>query len=561
MKYAIFDYALGIKSPKNKGGIQLTMVFMLVFLSVKPQSWVWTDHAGSMGYDAGRSIAVDNQGNTYVCGYFDNSVTFGSNVLASNGSADIFLVKYDPLGNVLWAHGAGGSDADQANAIAVDNNGNCYLTGTFSSNTIQIGSFTLSKTGDISDVFVLKYSASGNPLWAKSAGGENNDVGNAIAVDDNGNCLLTGSFYSSIIHFGSLALSHTGSGGSDMFVVKYSSNGNELWTLGGSGNTSDEAGNAIAVDKQGNVCVAGYFYNHISFAAYSLTDAGAGDIFLLKTDSSGTVLWAKSEGGNNLDNVYGIDADQWGNIYITGEFYDNISIGSTSLVNNGNGDMLVAKYDALGNNLWAHNAGGAAIDGGAAIATDNYGNCYVSGFFDSDSIRFGTYKLNNSGSSDLFIARYNSSGTVTWAQQGGGAYFDEVWDIASDNSNGTVYVCGAYSTSVTFGIYSFLSNGLNDIFVARARGFTDLPEYDATNGSVVFPNPACGQLYVNSPVPLTHASISFNDVLGRTQLHINGLNGELLNINCTQIPRGIYFVQLKEQDKLIAQWKIMISED
>ena len=128
-------------------------------------------------YDYGRSIAVDANGNSYVTGYFYSStITFGLTTLTNSGVySDIFVVKYDSSGNVVWAKNTGGTNEDKGYGIAVDAIGNSYVTGWFSSSTITFGSTTLTNSGS-DDIFVVKYDSSGNVMRAKSAGGTSNDL-------------------------------------------------------------------------------------------------------------------------------------------------------------------------------------------------------------------------------------------------------------------------------------------------------------------------------------------------------------------------------------------------
>src|SRR6185369_12691602 len=101
-------------------------------------------------------------------------------------AGDVFTAKYDPEGNVLWAASAGGTGTDNGTGIGVDAAGNCYITGHFSSTSITFGATTLTRTGS-ENVFVVKYDASGNVLWANRAGGTGFDAGSGIAVDAAGN--------------------------------------------------------------------------------------------------------------------------------------------------------------------------------------------------------------------------------------------------------------------------------------------------------------------------------------------------------------------------------------
>ncbi|MEK7263262.1 MAG: SBBP repeat-containing protein [Bacteroidota bacterium] len=160
-----------------RGMVFLAVVVGLMLpVTVLARDWSWAKRARGGGYDYGKGIATDENGNCYVTGYFNSStITFGSVMLTNtdnSGSSDMYLVKYDSSGNVLWANCAGGYSADYGNSIATDGNGNCYVTGYFWSPTITFGSVTLINANSFSDMFVVKYDSNGNVVWAKRAGGK-----------------------------------------------------------------------------------------------------------------------------------------------------------------------------------------------------------------------------------------------------------------------------------------------------------------------------------------------------------------------------------------------------
>ena len=140
---------------------------------------------------------MDLNGNLYITGYFDSPLLiFGSTTLtnASQGQGDIFVVKYNASGNVLWAKSAGGWYIDVGNGIAVDANGSSYITGMFNSPSITFGNTVLTDSSGYfcgggqgcSDIFLVKYDSTGNVLWAQRAGGIDHDGGTGINLDANG---------------------------------------------------------------------------------------------------------------------------------------------------------------------------------------------------------------------------------------------------------------------------------------------------------------------------------------------------------------------------------------
>jgi hypothetical protein len=224
----------------------------------------------------------------------------------------------------------------------------------------------------------------------------------------------------------------------------------------------------VCTDVFGNVYVTGYFDYTVSFGSYTLISPGNPAIFLVKYDLSGNVLWAKSAGGTLNDGGLGVSTDRLGNVYITGFFYSpTITFGAYTLTNAGNENIFIAKYDSSGNVKWAKNAGGSGNDVGFSIATDARANVYITGYFSSPAITFGSYTINNSGIDNIFLVKYDSSGNVMWAKRAGGTGDDRGYYVAADSS-GNAYLTGYYtSISIAFGSYTLVRSGGYDAFLAK----------------------------------------------------------------------------------------------
>ena len=266
-------------------------------------------------------------------------------------TTDLFLTKYDANGNVLWAKRAGGITYDWALAVAVDKNEKISMTGYFFSPTLTFGSTTLTNANELSDIFLAQFDEDGNALWAKSAVGAGADDANAIATDASGNIFVIGDFDGTLI-FDTITLTRTGSANSDIFLAKYSSNGDILWAKNSSGLTSyiptNDLGISVAVDASGNAYITGRFESPtFTLDTISLTNAGEADIYLAKYNSNGNILWAKSQGGTNNDGALSVAVDNFENAFITGWFREVCSFGSTSLSNIdpvfGGSDLFIAK--------------------------------------------------------------------------------------------------------------------------------------------------------------------------------------------------------------------------
>ncbi len=305
------------------------LIVLCEIVTAQTPNWQWARKSGSTSGEKCYSISADGVGNLYTTGFFTSPILFGSYSLTNVGSADIFIAKYDLNGNALWAKGFGGVNDEGGFGISSDSSGSIYVTGYFSSPSITFSSTTLTNTGG-NDIFIVKLDAtSGNVIWAISDGGTGDDRGIGIRADAYNNVYLTGSFASPIIGFGTTTL--TNAGGYDVFITKYAgASGTRLWTksAGGfndeNGPNANDNGGTITTDANGNVFAIGYFSSaQITFGSTTLNNTtGSYDLFVVKYDSVGNVLWAKSAGGTGLNNdgAFGICTDVFGNAFVTGAF-------------------------------------------------------------------------------------------------------------------------------------------------------------------------------------------------------------------------------------------------
>lgn len=550
-------------------------IFTLIFVfSMAPDqgraqtpNWLWAKKGVATNNDWGNGIATDPGGNVYVTGFFSSaSITFGSVTLinTSAGLPDIFVVKYDASGNALWAKNAGGTDDDRGNNVTLDASGNVYVTGYFKSSTCFFGSTTLSNAGAL-DVFVTKYDAGGNVIWAVRAGGTNDDGGTDVATDAGGAVYVTGGFRSALIAFGGDTLTNGGS--YDIFVTKYDSSGNALWARR-AGGTGYDLSSGITTSAVGEIYVTGCFKNTAVFGSLNLTSAGIEDVFVAKYDMGGNALWAKGFGGADYDYGRGISIDGGGNVSVTGEFAStSITFGSTVLSNPGApySDIFVVNLDANGNVVWAKGAGGSSWDKGYGISSDAIGNVYITGFFGSSTVAFGSNILNNNNNGDtldIFVVKYDNSGSVTWAQSAGGTLTDWANGIAID-LNGNVSLTGFfYSSACMFGNITLSNDSVatSNAFVAQLAGITGTKENGLTEAPGIYPNPFSSQTLLETRSPLKNATLLVDNCFGYTVKEIRNLNGSKIMVARENLASGLYFIRLIQDNEVLLTAKIVIAE-
>lgn len=450
--------------------IQLLLALNLSFICLQAQNFEWTKREGLWEYDYGYGIDTDNSGNVYISGKYEMNANFSGTIIPQQGNHDIYVAKYNSAGALIWVRTAGGSDGDYARALACDGN-YVYVAGEIEGYQTVIsflGSPVTLTCKGVNDAFLAKYDLEGNLLWAKQAGGINNDEALGITYDNSGNVYVCG-FYSNGAVFGTTAL--TTQGGYDMYVAKYDANGEFQWVRTAGGPGRDEA-KSIKCDAAGNIYVGGMHKDGAVFGSNTLSSPnGYLNAFIAKYTPNGTLEWAKSAGGDYDDAVWSLTIANNNNVYITGEFnayahFDNIAIPTT-----GSADIFVACYDPSGTIQWVKKAGGSLLDRARGIGCDGT-NLYITGQF-SMSANFGSIPVTGVDSSEIFIAKLNNSGDFQWVKViGGPSDLPETLGYESGNAicaeaSGNVYTTGSLLNGGVFGSTSFNAYSRTDVFLSK----------------------------------------------------------------------------------------------
>ncbi|MDD3875736.1 MAG: T9SS type A sorting domain-containing protein [Bacteroidales bacterium] len=482
----------------NKVKILLKNLLLLIIIcqsiaAVKAQEWLWIKTAGSSSYDFAHAIANDTNSNIFTTGFFEGTASFGSTQLVSSGQRDIFIAKYNPSGTVLWAKKAGGTSNEESLALAVDNEGNCFITGFFSG-TATFGTGTNLTSTQAKDIFIAKYNGTnGNLIWAKKVGVNGDAEGAGIVVDNLGNCYISGYFRNTATFKSTnptITLSSS-NGSLDAFVAKYDASGVALWAKKSGGANLDRA-YGIAIDSDENLITTGYYEGTGTFGSTQLTSNGDGDGFVAKYNNSGTLIWAESMGGLYSDWGIALTTDTNKTIYVTGRFEVAADFDTISLTSNGGHDIFVSKISSDGHFIYAKNFGGSYIDFPQSITTSNYFDAvYISGAY-SISAQFDNKQVNSlTNSQDVFLARLDTNGFCEWVLDGGGAYDDVANDVCVDKY-GNIFSAGYfYNSQVSFGNLAVSGYGEYDVFFGKicplylSVSKTDISCYGEGNGEII----------------------------------------------------------------------------
>jgi Secretion system C-terminal sorting domain len=531
------------------------------------QTVAWAETADSINLQGNVMHASDAAGNVYACGTFTGlHITLGATTITNDsvGGTQMFLVKYDASGNVVWAKKGCMTNFWGDVALALDGFGHVFVTGLFNAPSISFGTLSLTNPSWRDNVFLVKYDTSGNALWARTS--DNHTVWadqtevNSIATDASGNVYLGGFCAEPSISFGAdtLNLSVLDSGVAP-FLVKYDSSGSATWVRGADSMASGEIF-SVATDNSGSVFVTGYFNaSSITFGATTLLSDSPGtanyNIFLVKYSSSGDVLWAKHPVGCGTNNIgTALAIDQLGEPYLSGVFTSStLSFGTSVLTNDSVGtmDVFFAKYDTAGNVIWAKQGIGKADDYTRFTYADGVGNLYISGAFNSPSLVFGADTIVNNGTTNAFLLKYDSSGAIVWAKGYGGTG-SAFGASVSGCGAGQLYMLGGFTDpTITFDTCTRSGTG-SDMFLIRIDNVTTLlPQAPKSMGGIkVYPNPNDGNLIVDVK-DNDLQEIEIVDFLGRVVYSGTCTDNNVLSIHLPNLPNGLYDVMLSGNGKRI----------
>ncbi len=473
--------------------ILATLLFLNSAIHAQYPKFVWANRAGGTYLDSGRGVVTDDSGNTFVVGYFSESADFGSITLSSAGDEDIFIAKYNGSGNVVWAKKAGGTGRDNGLSIAIDESDNLVITGFFQK-TAFFEKTSLISAGSY-DVFIAKYNSSGGLIWAKQAGGIAEEIGRGVATDVACNIFITGDFEGKI-NFGNLSL--TSIGQKDIFIAKYNASGDVVWAKQ-AGGTNIDGGEGVVVDGLGCSVITGSFKDTAMFDTNTLVGNGWSSMFIAKYDNSGNLLWVKKAASECSVIAEDIAVDGTGNYLVTGWFAGTAIFDLKTLSGScSSREIFIVKYNTLGNLVWAKSAGEDYDDMGRGIVADTDGNIFVTGSFHKTA-QFDNISLSSSGGDDIFVAKYDALGNIQWAEKAGGLDSEGGSDIDTD-AFGRCVVVGNFHQSVEFGGHSLTSAGLQDIFITKIKEVPILADFVAspTQGisplSVQFTDQSQGQI-------------------------------------------------------------------
>lgn len=459
------------------------------------QDFGWGVSFGANGGDNSRDLAVSGAGQSFTVGGFDGTLDLDpgpgiANYTSVGTGEDGYVVSLDASGNLEWIDVFESTDLCRVQHVEEDVSG-IYLLG-FYSGTMDAdpgaGTMNLTATG-VQDLFLIKLNHSGGLLWAKSIGGTGEELSLDLALDPMGNVLYTALFQGSVdFDPGAGVTMLVADVNGDAVVSKLNASGDFLWAgalLGGGQGLIDNS--VVTADSTGNVYVAGNFYNQIDFdpgVGVSNLNSGSSsnyDIFFLKLDVSGIFQWVKQVGSTgNDESAKDIVARGTDEVYVCGSFAGTTDFdpgaGVQNLTGGGNNAAYLTRWDSNGNLIWAKmiaNSVGWAEP--FALAIDAFGDLYTAGYYtESADLDPGAGMLNVTASSatfpEMFMSKLDGQGNLVWGHSIGGIYSDALLGLDLDQYN-NIFVTGYFWDTVDVDLsaatYNLMSNGSYDVLIAK----------------------------------------------------------------------------------------------
>jgi hypothetical protein len=525
---------------------KIILLFILSVLSreIKSQNVMWARQGSDASQGKALGVGSDENGGLYVGGLISTPTVFDTITLSPLGGTDAYVAKYNRFGVIQWAISFGGPGDDVACDISTDLQGNTFVTGWVGSSA-TIGTYTFSSAYSI-NFFVARINSAGAIQWVKffdNPGGLSE--GKAIYVDGIGNTVVISGLFTYNADFDSI---HFSGYYEDAFCAKVNGQtGDVIWIRSGGGQSDDE-GQGVALDNDKNVIFSGYYKSTAYFDSVSFP-AGAGhDIFLIKYDPYGNIIWAKSAIGPGQDDGYKVKTDNFNNIFLEGLYGDGVNFDGNVLTASGTYDAFLNKYDPSGNLKWIIHGGGPTSDVEvfSGFTFDNYGYLWCTGYF-SGAATLGTFQV-NAQASDIVLCKIDTSGQLLNVISYGGP--------GNDYGNAVIYVpecfiavAGSFSDTASFGLSNLISGGADDacVVLVDATCTVNVKENDVTRDIDVYPNPFTSQFTIDLHSSIENGVCTVYNSLGECIVQ-KIISGKESMLDLSFLQKGLYEVQVISGD-------------
>ena len=527
-------------------------LFFLFLGSIALQAQIpveWGAGMGSEGLDQMGGIAADQDGNTYVTGYFEGTMDIdpGPAVqnVSSGGSVGLYVQKLSRDGALVWSYVLGAGSQIYGYDIDVDNQGNVYVVGSFvSAADFDAGPGTTFLVGPSPyGAFVMKLNSSGGFSWAKSFSSSGGSDVLQIEIDS-ANALYISGIYAGTLDANPSAGTNeiNSSGGLDIFVIKLNAGGNYIWARTFGANEY-QMPTAMAVDASNNVIIAGDFAGSGDFDptadVFNITATSNIETFVVKMTTAGAFSWAQSFGTPTNDEfILDVAADGDDQIILTGNFtqpvdFDNTA-GVSSVSSAGSVDIFLVKLNPDGALNWARSLGSTTSDMFSAITVDENNNIYLSTNHELSmdfDLNEGTSIVSGPVGANITVAKYAPDSQLMWTSSFGGDGTESPKAMASIAED-VIYVAGTFLGNTSFesgdNAPVYINAGNEDVFVVRMACISF--GVQNTNACFSYQWPVDGITYTSSG---TYTGVTLNSLFCDSIVTLN-LSIQLVNDAVTQ---------------------------
>lgn len=490
--------------------------------------------------------------------------------VSSKGDGDFFISKLSHDGNFIWGAAIGGVFNDFALGIDLDDDGNSYVCGYYT-DSVDFdpgpGVYQLTATGQ-TDNFIMKFDTSGKLVWAKSIGGPNFEMGCNLKIDKAANVYLLGS-YNGMVDFDPNSGVHNVPEPKGMYVLRLDVNGNFKWVKIVEGALGPDA---VSVDDSCNIYIAGFYFNTVDFnrdtPSVIKTAKGNADMFITKWDSTGNYKWVKTAGGSDYELITALNVDKSGNIYTTGQFSSSTidfdeGTGVSIKTCAGSSDIFLMKLNSAGALDWVYAFGGKSMDMGSGVIIDTAGDVYTAGFY-SDKVDFdpgagdatliATKSIYDPGM-NAYILKLNKAGKFEFVSEYKSLTLKgscRIQELVMDKS-GNIYTAGLYVDSTNFkddGTPYILSDTSGFVLKMSPHSLSISDNSSLKNKTLeLYPNPSTGQFSIKAEAELIGARVRIFNGMGKLQ------HSFLIEdvITESSLPSGFYIVEINQNGETINQ--------
>jgi hypothetical protein len=413
---------------------------------------LWSGTIHGPGTQRGLRVAAAPDGELVVAGLLAGEASTGVRTLTSAGGSDVFVVRYSADGNPVAAERWGDAADQVVTGVVVDDGGNVILVGHFMGE-IDFGDGPLTSAGGF-DVFVAKLDPMWKPVWSVRGGDELDQLAAGVGVDASGTVRVAGSFEGTLDLGGGPM---TSAGDLDAFVVAFDASGGWLHSSR-FGDAARQQASAIAVHADGQAAVTGPFEGSLDLGVKQFS-ADAIDGFTLVLDATGGPLWARDIPGLYDQRPTAVAMGPSGDVVVALALEGVTALGEQSA---GATDVMVVAFSEGGGSFWTQAWGNAAMQEPTAVALDGAGNVIVAGWFEG-SFELGGTTLVPIGGTDGFVAKYKPGGEHVWSHSLAGVGTEEATALTT-LPNAEVVVCGWFDQSIQLDV-QLMSAGVEDAYV------------------------------------------------------------------------------------------------